>query len=172
MQTDAAALDDLGRLENAKELAQVGAHIPAIFSAAISHAAQHSVGETIISSWLVCEAILTHVWSTYTSSLEKARKRRLEDFRVYSSAVQLETLFTAGLISESIYSDFHAARKIRNELAHNTKMSLNGAAQAVQALFSALRLLNVDTRLLPGFGFMGGGIGLPENTLEPVFDFR
>jgi hypothetical protein len=168
---DPVPIDALDELPNARILRQVGEQVPEIFCAAVSHGAQHSLGETILSAWLVCEAILTSRWRTYLRQLDSSRRHRLEDFRIYSASVQLETLLTAGQIDTRTYEALHAARKVRNDLAHNVKMTQRGADISLTAMRVALEMVNANVERIEGFAFMGGSIGNPSRIPEPEFPF-
>jgi hypothetical protein len=165
-------LNQVGGLRNARILLEIGDEVPALTCAAVAHAARHNVGETILAAWLVCESILTSEWRKHLATIrDSGRRKRLEDFRIYSASVQLETLFTAGKLTEPVYSALHAARKIRNDLAHSAKMTQQGASVALDAMRSALGLVGVSGPQI-GYVFQGGGIGAPVDEFDPEFPFR
>lgn len=169
---DAAVLDRLGNLPNARALSAIGDHIPALTAAAIAHSSRHNVGETILTAWLVSEAIITALWRRYIGTITgSGRRDRLRDFRIYTASVQLETLLTAGHLDERAYESLHAARKIRNDLAHNARMSEDGARIALEAMKSGLALLNIET-VSVAYTFQGGGMLHSPREADPGFPFR
>jgi hypothetical protein len=76
------------------------------------------------------------------------------------------------LIDEETYATVQHARRIRNKLAHGSAVDQQGAAVAMQALRSMLKLFGASTERLPGFAFMGEGTGPPNTALEPEFPFE
>jgi len=79
---------------------------------------------------------------------------------------------TAGLIDEETYATVQDSRRIRNNLAHGSVVDQQGATVAMQGLKSMLNLFGASSERLPGFSFMGGGIGHPQTALEPEFPFE
>jgi hypothetical protein len=81
-------------------------------------------------------------------------------------------LATAGLITDDLAASLHTARKIRNDLAHNVKLSMGGAWTCVEAMRETLNDFEIDTAQLQPFLFLGFGGGQPEHVAEPGLPMR
>ena len=170
---DPALLDAIAPLTSSKNLRAVNEQLPGILVGAVFHASRHSLSETIVSSWLVCESLINAKWVAHVNQYADAqRRKRLTDFRTYTSAVQIEVLATAGLITDDLAASLHAGRKIRNDLAHNVKLSMSGAATCHEAMWQILSDFGIDTAHRQGFLFLSGGGGQPEHVAEPGLPMR
>lgn len=167
------ALDRIDGFEGAIALEAVGEALPALVVAAVFHASRHNIAETILSAWIVCEAVLSHKWRLYAGAVEGSeRQQRLRDSRTYTASVQAEVLLVAGELDEPRYDLLQQARKIRNDLAHGVKMSWRGAASAMDAMRAAIDWAGPTSADLRGYEFSTGGVGPPQSELEPEFPFR
>lgn len=156
----------------AQTLQQCSPELPGLLVAAASHAERHNGPETVVTSWVVCESILSFKWDQYLETVtEPGRKKRLEDNRVYTASVQAEFLFGLGLLPAETYSILQEARKIRNDLVHNVKLSPMGSFRAFLALREAVRWLGISPEKLPNSYGLQGSIGGPATALEPTFPF-
>lgn len=170
---DPAVLQRIDGAHRSERLMEVSDTLPLLVVAAVFHSSRHNIPETVISAWIVCEELLANLWKKHLSSVTRAdRRRRLEDSRTYTASVQAEVLLTAGLIDEEIYATVQDARRIRNNLAHGSAVNQNGAAVAMRGLKLMLNLFGASSEHLPGFSFVGGGIGHPQTALEPEFPFE
>jgi hypothetical protein len=157
----------------AERLMEVSNTLPLLVVAAVFHSSRHNLPETVLSSWMVCEALLEHSWKTYISNVgQGSRRQRLRDHRTYSASVQAEVLLSAGLVDDGTYDLVQEARRMRNNIAHNREVTREGASIAMQAMKAMLHRFGVSAEGLPGFSFMSGGIGHPQTVLEPEFPFE
>jgi hypothetical protein len=170
---DPTILDQIDPPVEALRLRRLGTSLPPLLLAAAYHSSRHSIAETIVSAWILCEALLGATWDRYVGAIgELPRRRRLKDFRVYTASVQLEVLFTAGIIPAELYMSLHRARKIRNDLAHGAQMSHVGASDTFQAMLGSLQYWEIPTDRIPGFSFQSGGGRAPTEMAEPAFPLR
>jgi hypothetical protein len=167
----AAVLSRLNGASRALKLKEISQTLPALVVAASFHASRRNQAETILTAWIACEEILSHLWEQRLSKIaDRARRERLKDSRTYSASVQAEVLLTGHLLDEPTYKIVQEARKIRNDMAHGSKMSSAGAATCLEALRSMLSSVGVATDFMPyqtGYGY----IGRPVEALEPEFRF-
>lgn len=94
--------------------------------------------------WIVIEQIVSHVWDqkiigqAVTDGAPKSRRDQLSDNRTWTVAVKLEVLHQSGFFDATALQDLSAARKARNDLAHEGQTPSEASAMAA---FSALRHL-------------------------------
>jgi hypothetical protein len=95
-------IDESNRAERLMEVANT---LPLLVVAAVFHSSRHNLQETVLSSWMVCEALLEHLWKAYISNVggQWSCRKRLRDHRTYSANVQAEVLLTAGLVNDRTY---------------------------------------------------------------------
>jgi hypothetical protein len=135
-------LDTVEKGANAPLLSGVAPSLPGLVAAAAFHTARHNLSETIVTSWVVVELILYSQWSKYLQSRpDSARRRRLKDTRTYTASIQAEVLVTAGLLQDDLYKKVQAARKIRNDFAHEGSATADGAAHCIEAMRAMIQLL-------------------------------
>jgi hypothetical protein len=172
-QNDMNILDTVEKGANAPLLSGVAPSLPSLVAAAAFHTARHNLSETIVTSWVVVELILYSQWTKHLQSLpDSARRRRLKDTRTYTASVQAEVLVTAGLLPDDLYKKVQAARKIRNDFAHEGSATADGAAHCMEAMRAMIQLLGVPIDGLRGFMFQAGGIGSPTPEAGPEFPFN
>jgi len=187
---DATIVERIAGLPNALCLNQLSPTLPTLLVAAVSHSARRNVAETVVSSWIVCEQILSYLWSEHVARVpdieqrkvgprssviivpDKERKTRLEDTRTYSASVRAEVLLTAGVLPADTYGLLQAARKIRNDLAHRTVVVQRSTITTNNAMRAMLRQLRVSVDRLPSYYFGEGGLGPTPQGLEPEFPFK
>lgn len=114
--------------------------------------------DALSNLWMVVEQLTEHLWKSRflaDSSLQpaseiKGRRKSLEqDTRTWSTSVRQEILFQVNVLPEQTYSKLHAARRARNELAHQGKRP---TPSLVHTLFDGiLDLIELSTSSsLPG----------------------
>ena len=159
--------------EDAMKLKELGDAIPSLLVAAVYHCTRHYIAGTIMSCWILCEAIIAGTSNTYVRQIANGKRRaRLGDYRAYSASVQLEVLLAAGVISSALYDALNAARKVRNDLAHIGKMDNQSAGICVDAMRLTIEFVGAASSRLPRLNLSGRGGGLPDSTLEPSFPLR
>lgn len=94
--------------------------------------------EALLMAWVVTEQLFDETWSTWRSELEPVRRARLGDGRVYSAAVRIEMLCTAGVVEKPLADLLHAARTKRNDLAHRAAFQADDARTAIEAMVAML----------------------------------
>lgn len=156
----------------ALRLREISQSLPTLLVAATYHATRHDLAEGIVTSWIVCEELISFLWDRHVEAVrEKERRDRLGDNRTYSAAVRIEVLQVAGVLPADLCKLLHEARKLRNALAHRAAMGLKAADVCVQAMRQMLGHLGFPSNQLPGFSYQSGGIGAPSQLLEPDFPF-
>lgn len=169
---DLDILDRIDGFSNASKLLRYGAMLPTLLVSAAFHASRYNISETVLSSWIVCEALVSARWDEYVMELAPERKKRLNDTRTYSASVRLEVLRTVGALDDECYTLLHQARAARNDLAHNVRVTVEKAAVCVSAMRLFLSRFDIETERMPGFIFSGGGSGPPQEIVHPQFPFR
>jgi hypothetical protein len=166
-------LDAFGSPENGLALESLSPTLPTLLVAAVYHAFRHHLGEAIVTAWIVCEQILSHLWDRHVTNIEDpARRKRLEDSRTYSASVQAEVLLTKGELDNETYRLVQSARKLRNDLAHRSLMGHDAVDQCTVAMGAMLRKIGLRTDTLPCYMRRNGGGRQPERPLEPDFPFE
>lgn len=108
--------------------------------------AKRDWGTALANLWIVVEQLASHLWTTHVLAKAKAgpvipgRQAQLEDFRTWTTGARLEVLHQLGHIPAETLQSLTAARKARNDLAHDgkhpsasaAKSSLNGALKLLQ----------------------------------------
>lgn len=137
-------------------------------------------GESVSSSWTVCERILNHYWdvrlknfsgSEEQKSKYKKRRERLNDSRSYTSAVKLEVLVSEKVLDHELAESLHSARRTRNDWLH--KMASVTETQAIgvnktAAEFISFLLGDVLHLASNGAGSSAIGMGVrPFKRLHP-----
>jgi hypothetical protein len=94
--------------------------------------------------WIVIEQIVSHIWDTniieqaVTANAPKSRRDQLSDNRTWTVAVKLEMLHQKAFLDADALQDLSAARKARNDLAHEgqtpSEVSALAAFRAVRHL--------------------------------------
>lgn len=116
-------------------LAQISETLPALVAGAYFMFSRQQIAEAVVDSWTVNEQILDAIWQDYVKGLrEKARRKRLKDTRVYTSAVRIEVLQTVGSLPDGLAQELQVARKVRNDLAHRARLTRDDASTAVTAM--------------------------------------
>jgi len=95
-------------------------HLPAFVAAAHGHAYRRRDGECVLFAWMSCEQLLDYFWQDHVlrRALDGAHRKRLEDGRTFSAAVQAEGLRLMGLMRDRTYELVSRARKQRNDLVY------------------------------------------------------
>ncbi|RKQ90483.1 hypothetical protein C8N24_0288 [Solirubrobacter pauli] len=169
---DPSVLEQLDGVPVATALAKLSKTLPALIVAAAYHAARHNLAETITTCWFVTEQLLFSLWQDYIAAIESGERRsRLKDYRTYTAAVQIETLQAVGHVDDELAAQLHAGRKVRNDMAHKTAMSLDAASQSLQTMYAALARLDFPVERLPGFSWYGSGFMNYDDAIEPDFPF-
>jgi hypothetical protein len=97
--------------------------------------------------WIVIEQIISHIWDieivkkAETSGSPKSRRDQLSDNRTWTAAVKLEMLHQKGHLDADALNELSAARKARNDLAHEGRTP--SEASALAALSGVRRLIRV-----------------------------
>jgi hypothetical protein len=170
---DPSVLERISGTANALRLREISSTLPALLVAATYHATRHSLAEGIVTSWIVCEELLSFLWDQHVSQLpEKERRDRLKDSRTYSAAVRLEVLLTNGSIGPELCSLLQRARGMRNALAHRSVTSQESADLCSRAMREMLTHVGFSTQQMRGFSYQSGGSGMPRTALEPNFPFK
>lgn len=168
---DPKILDRVDGVRGAMRLREFSPTLPALFLAAVYNTLRHNLAECIVTSWIVCEQLLSFLWDEYVSAMgEKDRRDRLGDTRTYGASVRLEVLLVAGVIDSGLYKVMHEARKIRNALAHRAVLGQDAAAASASAMQKILAHVGIVANL-PGYMFSMQSAG-PYEVLEPEFEFK
>jgi hypothetical protein len=94
--------------------------------------------------WIVIEQLVSHIWNSAiikkaeAAGSPKARRDQLADNRTWTVAVKLELLHQLGHLSAEALQELSAARKARNDLAHEGHTPLEASALSA---FSGVRHL-------------------------------
>lgn len=170
---DPSILDRITNAPNALHLRKISPSLPTLLVAAAYHATRHNVAEGTVTSWILCEELLSFLWDRHVDQIsEKARKERLTDSRTYSAAVRLEVLLVAGVLPDTLCALLQEARRLRNALAHRSKMNMDAADICYRAMCEMLHHIGIGTELLPSYTCQDGGSLTPHVTLEPEFPFK
>jgi len=170
---DPAVLNGLDGVRGAIQLRDISPSVPALLVAAQHHAASHNLAETILTSWVVTEQVLSSLWDNYVGTLhDPSRRTLLADSRTFGASVRAELLLTAGILTENVYSTVQRARKIRNDMAHRARLGAQEAADSLKALHEILRVVGFDIDRIPSFQRERGGSGPPTRVLDPEFPFK
>jgi hypothetical protein len=173
MPHDPSILQRIDGMSASLRLDEISSSLPTLLVAAVYHASRHNFAESILSSWIVAEEILSYVWDQYVASVtSSARQKRLEDSRTYTAAVRAEILHSIGTLDETIYDLLSAARKARNELAHRALVRQEAASTCIDTMRAMLQRIGLETERLPAYPHTFGGSGQPRNALEPSVEFR
>ncbi|MBR1364909.1 hypothetical protein [Bradyrhizobium ottawaense] len=84
--------------------------------------------------WIVIEQLVSHIWNdtiikqAEAASASKARRDQLGDNRTWTVAVKLELLHQLGHVNASALQELSAARKARNDLAHEGRTPSEASA--------------------------------------------
>jgi hypothetical protein len=109
--------------------------------------AKRDWGTALANLWIVVEQLSSHMWAAHVLAPAKAgqaipgRTAQLEDYRTWTTGARLEVLHQLGKIPAPTLISLTAARKARNDLAHDGKHPTGLAAKA--ALDGALNLLQL-----------------------------
>jgi hypothetical protein len=119
--TSADVLSALGDLAHARTLRNISPEIPALVAGAIGHNHRSRPAEATLFGWMVCERLVNHAWKIRIepAALSGAHVNQLRDSRTYTAAVRIEILRREGWLSDDDFDLVSAARKARNEQAHN-----------------------------------------------------
>jgi hypothetical protein len=115
-------------------LVDVSETLPLLVAGTYFLYSRQQIAEAIVDSWIANEQIIDSCWGDYVSVFDRPRRKRLEDTRTYTAAVQIEVLHTAGRIPDGLYRALNDARKVRNDLAHRAKLNREAATAAVTAM--------------------------------------
>lgn len=170
---DPSILDRLTGTPNAIRLRDISSTLPALLVAANYHTTRHSLAEGIITSWIVCEELLSYLWDQHVSQIqEKERRDRLKDNRTYSAAVRLEVLLVEGTLRPELCALLQQARSMRNALAHRSVTDQESADICNRAMREMLSHVGFPTQQMPSFSYQSGSIRMPRIALEPTFPFK
>ena len=153
-----ATLGEVRPLEWSSRLATASPTLPRLLIAAYSSLHRHEQPEAVLMGWIVIEQLVDELWRSHVRSLEPGvRRERLLDGSTYTAAVRIEGLQTAGLLEPDLCLELHAARKLRNELAHRAQVADADAVVVLQATHSMLeRWLGVSLPFFLGTGVSVG----------------
>jgi len=116
----------------------------------------HDWDWSLMTSWAAIESTLSDFWKQFIlknekivnpdglemTFIDKTRKNRLEDFRSYSSSVQLEVLSLADELDFSLFGSLQKLRKCRNDWIHSLKhVSSEDAENAAKTLLEFMDLV-------------------------------
>lgn len=116
----------------------------------------HDWDWSLMTSWAAIESTLSDFWKQFIlknekivnpdglemTFIDKTRKNRLEDFRSYSSSVQLEVLSFADELDFSLFGSLQKLRKCRNDWIHSLKhVSSEDAENAAKTLLEFMDLV-------------------------------
>jgi hypothetical protein len=89
---------------------------------------------------MACEQLLSHLWDRFAidNSLDAEHERDLREGRAFNAATRAETLRVAGILSGKTYTLLTAARRHRNELAHNGEIGDEADTDAIKAMYAML----------------------------------
>jgi hypothetical protein len=157
--TDDAAthLDQLLKHRDAEMLLEA----VSLLNEAAAFAEEHHYSLSLTIAWTVCERLLNRCWIGFlddhkrsgdgSGSIDKLRRRRLNDNRTYSSAVKAEILCFGDVIDLPLYERLAALRKLRNDWIHgadNREVSTTDAATAIAVASEMLKtVLAFDCRV-------------------------
>lgn len=137
-----SAVDQAANQACTSYLGHISPSLPALVAGAYSLFSRRQLSEALMDSWIVSEQILDHLWEKYMLTVpDRARKKRLEDTRIFTATVRAEVLLTAGTIGLSIYQAIQKARKHRNDLAHRAKISLSNASECLHTMKALVELV-------------------------------
>jgi hypothetical protein len=74
-------------------------------------------------------------------AIDKPHRARLKDFRGFTANQRAEVLLAAGVLPPAAYVQVQAARKLRNDLAHNAALKPNAPTVCLHAMQSMIGLV-------------------------------
>ena len=130
--------------------------------------AEQNWAAALITGWTFVETIISAMWNNLVKRVatgDRERRTRLQDFRTYTAAVQIEVLVQSGAVGIDLAGKLHVLRKARNNLAHNgvlpTKAHGSLVFSCVQALLRK-HVTSIRTELSwPGRVISGGWVETP-----------
>ena len=82
----------------------------------------HNWNSALVLSWTFIEMLIDELWKKEmienVSTEEIGRKKRLKDYRTYSSAIKIEVLYIKSIIDIDTYVKLNQLRKLRNDFIH------------------------------------------------------
>lgn len=86
----------------------------------------HNWNSALLLSWTFIEMLVNELWKKEmienVSTEEIGRKKRLKDYRTYSSSIKIELLYTKSIIDMDTYMKLNQLRKLRNDFIHEGKV--------------------------------------------------
>lgn len=141
---DESRLDAAIALDAGTRLERIHVSLPPLVVAAYSRGSWGiPTAGGVVDQWMVIEQLLNHVWEKRYAghAIDGAHRRRLKDFRNFTANQRAEVLLAAGVLSPDIYVAVQAARKHRNDLAHNAKLNPDAFTECMAAMQSMIGLV-------------------------------
>ncbi len=127
----------LTHLPYARALRGITTDLPALVAGAVGHYHRGRPSEATLFGWMVCERLVHHGWETRIAA-STARTRHPRDARTRTAAFRIEDMRRKGWLSDTDFDLLSAARRARNQQAHNRAASADDAKTTVLAMLATL----------------------------------
>jgi len=134
---------DVKTMSNCTAVSQLYAidnSLPRLVVGAYSLYSQGLLPECVLDAWSVMEVIIFSFWEKHVNQFDSSRKKRLNDTRTYSAAVQIEVLQTLGPKVHN-WDKIQESRKIRNNQTHSLRINPDDANTVMETLTNFLSIV-------------------------------
>lgn len=117
----------------------------------------HNWNSALVLSWTFIEMLIDELWKKEmienVSTEEIGRKKRLKDYRTYSSAIKIEVLYIKSIIDIDTYVKLNQLRKLRNDFIHEGMVI---AESDINIFFEIVNIIiEITTGKKPLFNYPG-----------------